>query len=219
MFLAKLIWTLFIFQSTYGLQFKSGNRPTSLAASSATSLDVRIEDESNIPKSRKKRSVIFPTGSDLTFDVGLSIPISALSATSTTFDITVPFTYNLPNSTANLVYTGRKIEDEHSAVFEMIEDLLNKFGINGKACVLRTICELAESKGLPYNGLLGRAFETLFLLDYGLSNTDRLYEYISARMYGEHQGECSSAYPQCPFSAFKLLDPEEILATISANAP
>lgn len=48
----------------------------------------------------------------------------------TTFDITVPFTYNLPNSTANLVYTGRKIEDEHSAVFEMIEDLLNKYYLN-----------------------------------------------------------------------------------------
>ena len=51
----------------------------------AKSLDVRLEDyrdESNIPKSRKKRSVIFPTGSDLSFDVGLSIPISALSATS-----------------------------------------------------------------------------------------------------------------------------------------
>ena len=45
------------------------------------SLDVRL-DESNVPKSRRKRSVIFPTGSDLSFDVGLSIPISALSATS-----------------------------------------------------------------------------------------------------------------------------------------
>ena len=56
-------------------------------------------------------------------------------------------------------------------------------------------------------------------LDYGLSNTDRLYEYISARMYGEHQGACDSAYPQCPFSAFKLLDPEELLATIAENAP
>ena len=44
----------------------------------------------------------------------------------TTFDIGVPFTYNLPNSTASLVYTGRKMEDEHSAVFEMAEDLLNK---------------------------------------------------------------------------------------------
>ena len=111
----------------------------------------------------------------------------------TTFDIGVPFTYNLPNSTASLVYTGRKMEDEHSAVFEMAEDLLNKwvitlfwleslfywinmkivqfyfiiyfhrFGIDGKACVLRLICELAESKGLPYNGLMGRAIETLFL--------------------------------------------------------
>jgi len=186
----------------------------------AKSLDVRLEDyrdESNIPKSRKKRSVIFPTGSDLSFDVGLSIPISALSATSTTFDIGVPFTYNLPNSTASLVYTGRKMEDEHSAVFEMAEDLLNKFGIDGKACVLRLICELAESKGLPYNGLMGRAIETLFLIDYGMSNTDRLYEYISARMYGEHTGDCLTAYPQCPFSAFQLLDPEELLQTISNN--
>lgn len=54
------------------------------------------------------------------------IIIHVSSSAGTTFDITVPFTYNLPNSTANLVYTGRKIEDEHSAVFEMIEDLLNK---------------------------------------------------------------------------------------------
>ena len=75
----------------------------------------------------------------------------------------MPFTYNLPNSTANLVYTGRKMEDEHSAIFEMAEDLLNKFGVDGKACVLRLICELAEGNGLPYNGLLGRAIETLFL--------------------------------------------------------
>lgn len=195
-----------------GLQFKSANR------AEATSLDVRL-DESDIPKSRKKRSIIFPTGSDLSFDVGLSIPIAALSATSTTFDIGVPFTYNLPNSTASLVYSGRKIEDEHSAVFEMAEDLLNKFGINGKACVLRLICELAEARGLPYNGLLGKAFETLFLLDYGLSNTDRLYEYISARMYGEHTGDCVSAYPQCPFSAFNLLDPEEIMHLIGNQMP
>ena len=59
------------------------------------------------------------------FSKSVKLMIIHVSA-GTTFDITVPFTYNLPNSTANLVYTGRKIEDEHSAVFEMIEDLLNK---------------------------------------------------------------------------------------------
>lgn len=51
-------------------------------AAAPKSLDVRLDAESLVPKSRKKRSVIFPTGSDLSFDVGLSIPISALSATS-----------------------------------------------------------------------------------------------------------------------------------------
>ncbi len=42
-------------------------------------LDVK---ESERPKSRRKRSVIFPTGSDLDFTVSFSIPIEALSATS-----------------------------------------------------------------------------------------------------------------------------------------
>ena len=39
-----------------------------------------------IIKSRRKRSVIFPTGSDLSFTVSLQFPIAALSATSKCFD-------------------------------------------------------------------------------------------------------------------------------------
>ena len=38
-----------------------------------------------------------------------------------------------------------------------------RFGLNGKACIMRLICELAESQGLPYNGVLGKALEALFL--------------------------------------------------------
>ena len=70
--------------NVYGLQFKSANRAEPISKTTTTSLDaVRLEE--NIPHSRKKRSIIFPTGSDLTFDVGISIPISALSATSKLF--------------------------------------------------------------------------------------------------------------------------------------
>ena len=65
-----------------GLQFKSANRAEQqISTKTTTSLDA-VTLEENIPHSRKKRSIIFPTGSDLTFDVGISIPISALSATS-----------------------------------------------------------------------------------------------------------------------------------------
>eukprot|EP00094_Tigriopus_californicus_P010064 TCALIF_09705-PA protein Name:"Protein of unknown function" AED:0.05 eAED:0.05 QI:0/1/0.33/1/1/1/3/0/148 len=137
-------------------------------------------------------------------------------SSGTTFDIDIPFTYDLPDSTSSLLYTGRKIEEDHAAVFEMGEDLLNKFGINGKDCIMRTICEMAESRGLPFNGLLGKAFETLFLMDYGLTSTERLYEYISARTYGENNGNCASVYTGCPFSIFNLL-PEDDLAALQSN--
>ena len=39
-----------------------------------------------VVKSRRKRSVIFPTGSDLSFTVSLQFPIAALSATSKCFE-------------------------------------------------------------------------------------------------------------------------------------
>ena len=82
---AILCMILSFSKSATGLQQQKSNLNNQVAKS----LDVRLEDyrdESNIPKSRKKRSVIFPTGSDLSFDVGLSIPISALSATSNESD-------------------------------------------------------------------------------------------------------------------------------------
>ena len=48
----------------------------SVAASSASSMQQQQRS------GRRKRSLVFPTGSDLSFSVGLSIPIAALSATS-----------------------------------------------------------------------------------------------------------------------------------------
>jgi len=180
------------------------NVTTSLSPTSNHELAAfsRDSSEDNRPKSRRKRSLLFPSGTDMSFTVAFQIPITALSATSTTLDIDIPFSYDLPAS----VTTARKLEDEHAAVLEMAEDLMNKFGINGKSCVLRLICELAETQGLPYNGLLGKAMETLFLIDYGMSSTERLYEYISARAYGEHEGNCHDIYTGCPFSVFNLID-------------
>jgi len=205
-------------KSATGLQEQKNNLNNQIAKS----LDVRLEDyrdESNIPKSRKKRerSVIFPLDSTLKMKMTMNMPIAestpdAPEPTSTSFDI--EHDYKLPSSIPSLV-SGRKMEDEHSAVFEKAENFLNKFGLEGKSCVLRLICELAESKGLRHNGLMGRVIETLFLIDYGMTNNERLYEYVSARMYGEHTGDCLTAYPQCPFSAFALLDPEELLNTIT----
>ena len=46
-------------------------------------------------------------------------------------------------------------------------------------------------------------------IDYAMSSAERLYEYISARMYGESEGNCQDAYPQCPFSVFNMIETSE----------
>ncbi|XP_023335846.1 uncharacterized protein LOC111707078 isoform X2 [Eurytemora carolleeae] len=154
---------------------------------------------------RSKRSLInsLPEGSEINLEFSLSVPISTLEETGSTLDITLPFSYSLPTKQKSSI---RRVEDDHSTLYQMAENFLSKFGFDGKACVLRTICELAESRGLNHDGLVGKAMETLLLLDYSMSDTQELYEYIAARRHGEHIGKCDLAYPQCPYSAFKLIE-------------
>ena len=38
-----------------------------------------------------------------------------------------------------------------------------------------------------------------------IRSTGQLYDYITARSLGEKDGECESAYPECPFSLFDML--------------
>ena len=49
-----------------------------------------------------------------------------------------------------------------------------------------------------------------YRIDYGMSSTERLYEYMSARMWGENEGNCGDAYPECPFSFFNIMEANEI---------
>jgi len=154
--------------------------------------------------SRRKRSLLsgLPTGSSLAVDFSLSVPIDTLKGSSSTFDIAIPFTFEMPSTKSAI----RRVEDDHATVYEMAENFISRFGMDGKACVLRTICELAESRGEHHDGLVGKTMETILLLDYSMSDSERLYEYIAARTYGEHHGHCDKAYPQCPYSLFQFLD-------------
>ena len=68
---------------------------------------------------------------------------SIIIISGTTFDIDVPFTYNLPDTATGLVFTGRSMEDDHAAVFEMAEDLLNKF-VHSKIFELEIFIKLRE---------------------------------------------------------------------------
>merc|ERR1712126_490855 len=90
---------------------------------------------------------------------------------------------------------------DRSIVYQVIEDALYNLGMDGKACLLRAICELHEYPLYGY-GLLGEIIELLLTASKSPTSTT-LREYVSAEKVGKSNKECWRYYKDCPKSLFK----------------
>ncbi|XP_011194384.2 uncharacterized protein LOC105219780 [Zeugodacus cucurbitae] len=93
---------------------------------------------------------------------------------------------------------------ERVMLYGAVEDLLGTFGINGKACLLRTICEV-HSRELNHLGVFGEITK-LFLTATNSPFAELIPEYVSAQEIGEGRkapGECFPYYKDCPRSIFR----------------
>lgn len=91
---------------------------------------------------------------------------------------------------------------ERAFLYEYVEDYLFTFGMDGKACLLRAICEMHESPLLGY-GLVGELLE-IFLTPSRSAYQQKMSEYISAEQAGKQEGECWKFSKDCSKSLFKL---------------
>ncbi|XP_050713141.1 uncharacterized protein LOC126996584 [Eriocheir sinensis] len=171
-----------------------------LKSRAKTSLDKHME--LGELHSRQKRSIAFPTGSTFTITPVLCIPVVSIGDLTGFLDIELPFTIKLPNATQ---VTYGRMDDDRLGIYSVLISTLNRFGVDGKACLLRSVCEVAESP-LRDDGLLGEVLNILLTASYGASSSNHLYDYIDAERYGRAYGDCWAAYPQCPMSLFKLFD-------------
>uniref|UniRef100_A0A8W7PTP9 Uncharacterized protein n=1 Tax=Anopheles coluzzii TaxID=1518534 RepID=A0A8W7PTP9_ANOCL len=102
---------------------------------------------------------------------------------------------------ANSEYT----DTSRKQFYELVERMLTGWNRNGRSCLLRTICEVAETP-LHHNGLVGELFEVVFTPH----ETDQLgSEYTLARQYGANGVDCRRMYAECPLG-------HGLLDTISA---
>ncbi|XP_042215082.1 uncharacterized protein LOC121861428 [Homarus americanus] len=164
-----------------------------------TSLDTNME--LGELHSRQKRTIAFPTGSTFTITPVLCIPVVSVGDLSGFLDIELPFTIKLPNATQ--ISYGR-MDDDRLGIYSVLVDTISRFGVDGKSCLLRAVCEVAESP-LRDDGLLGEILNIILTASYG-STSNELYDYVNAEYYGRAYGNCWSAYPQCPMSLFKIFD-------------
>jgi len=96
----------------------------------------------------------------------------------------------------------RTVADDQLEILKKLEASLDKSGLPGHQCILRSICEIKETPIHEWS-LVGEMI-TNFILPKK-DNLTALDEYRKAETIGEEQGDCWSFYPQCPFSIFNII--------------
>ncbi|ROT77214.1 uncharacterized protein [Penaeus vannamei] len=101
----------------------------------------------------------------------------------------------------------RSIQEDQLEVFRQIEDNISSLGVDGRACVLRFICEMQTNR-FSRSSLFGELFTLLFTPKPGGDYTV-LKEYIAAEEEGRQGGKdspgCAHKYRMCPLSVFAAL--------------
>ncbi|XP_018019229.1 uncharacterized protein LOC108675711 [Hyalella azteca] len=92
--------------------------------------------------------------------------------------------------------------------YNAIERILTKYGYPGHACLLRTVCEVAEAP-LHY-GIMGDFFNLLLTpsvasLSSPSSDMEFLKDYLVAEEVGRDSGDCRRSYADCPSSVFEII--------------
>uniref|UniRef100_A0AAG5D3Z3 Secreted peptide n=1 Tax=Anopheles atroparvus TaxID=41427 RepID=A0AAG5D3Z3_ANOAO len=93
---------------------------------------------------------------------------------------------------------------ERALLYVVVEDFLATFGLDGRACMLRAICEV-HSKSLDKFGLIGEMLKLFFTASLS-PYSEHLEEYVTAEKIGRGQdgpGECFPYYKDCPKSLFR----------------
>ncbi|XP_053684730.1 uncharacterized protein LOC128734514 [Sabethes cyaneus] len=105
---------------------------------------------------------------------------------------------------------------ERALLYTVVEDFIANFGLDGKACMLRAICEV-HSKPVENFGLVGEFLKLFFTASLS-PYSEHLSEYVSAENIGKGKtgpGECFPYYKDCPRSLFRT--PSEFQKRYSAT--
>jgi len=90
-------------------------------------------------------------------------------------------------------------------VYRALEDTLYNFGLNGRDCLLRAICEIHESP-LHGHGLLGELLQFIFTVSNSPDLGGESSAYIQAESVGRDRGDCTIYHAKCPRSLFNYDD-------------
>ncbi|XP_050071113.1 uncharacterized protein LOC126559053 [Anopheles maculipalpis] len=186
----------------------------STSAATAEAIDERLE--------RAKRWLNYPiNGGVAKVVLGLIVPIRfhhplprvIVNTYNLQANYRIPSTIIYPypesvfqNRAVDTAVRWPEIDQSRRQLFTLLEQGMSRWGRDGRACLLRAVCEVAETP-LKHNGLIGEIIDVIFtptpsdLLDP---------DYLLAQSNGQQGRDCSELYSACPnghglFDNFSLL--------------
>ncbi|XP_069694334.1 uncharacterized protein [Periplaneta americana] len=168
--------------------------------------------DNNLPiLSRQLRYVIFPDKSTMGLYLATAIPLEASN-----YDVSMAWNieahYHLPTNYTELVLpfivsgvARSEREINRRRAYQFTEEKFNSYGLDGRECLLRTICETSESS-IRHNGLLGDILHIIFTPSS--SADENLHpDFPLAEKRGKSGSDCRISYPKCPIALFDIIAP------------
>ncbi|XP_046679219.1 uncharacterized protein LOC124366661 [Homalodisca vitripennis] len=153
--------------------------------------------------SRRKRFIIFPRGSSLQLVYCFLTTAYGTPGGLFTIGITLGLAWEIPQDPRPYIanVSASYIQRRHRRdLYPNVETFLDKYGVEGRACILRAICEARQhSRG---NGsFIEEIFNTIFsfpFLEHAIEDSSSVYDEA-------HQGDsCSEYKAACPTSILDL---------------
>ncbi|XP_066993356.2 uncharacterized protein [Anabrus simplex] len=162
---------------------------------------------------RPRRHLYFPEGSYVQLITGFGLPIHSTPRQDVTFGMVLRYLYDLPTNASEMYPMSS--EERHVTegaarwhFYDILEEVITRSGLDGRACLLRAICEAAETP-LGQDSILGEMLHVILTP----SRTDEAREVFTDRQYHTAErlgtsllaegGACGALYRECPVS---LLD-------------
>ncbi|CAG9811893.1 unnamed protein product [Chironomus riparius] len=125
------------------------------------------------------------------------------------FDDEIDTQGNIPKLSDYPLKTEEELMDRSGTrwlLYDGFARMLTSKGLEGRYCVLRSICEAAESNFGYHNGLFGQLFHIFFTPS---STSDKIvntehYDYLKAEMFGQAGEPCDKIFHQCKGSVLEI---------------
>ncbi|XP_068622867.1 uncharacterized protein [Battus philenor] len=112
---------------------------------------------------RKRRHLTFPEGSDIVLTISLVKAFMTHAPSGWNIALEIDVLYPLPDSNFTNAHWRRKLHHRQKRDFwERLQAALDFHNLNGRACILRSICEAKTYLALPGKSLVHDLLKAIF---------------------------------------------------------